>query len=301
MWQRLGNIFKSHWAQVPVAVHLEKDIYRIFYSRRIKGKSYPYYIEFDVCKKIITKNPVGPILKLGRRGSFDWAGIMPTEIVNFKNRSFLYYIGWSRREDVPYHNNLGLAVSRPRSNLWKKYSEGPIFSTSRHEPGYIGTIGIIRSQKKFFGLYLACRKWKKIKKRIEPIYDLKIATSKNGLDWAPIKNGLRLLAGEGGLSKASIIKLGKKFYVWFSSRAAKDYRNNPKNGYKIICATSKNIFSWRRIKKYEIKCEKKHKNETKMVAYPHVIKHKKILYMFYNGNEFGKTGIFLAKMEAKIQ
>jgi hypothetical protein len=31
-----------------------------------------------------------------------------------------------------------------------------------------------------------------------------------------------------------------------------------------------------------------------MIAYPFVLKHKGQLYMFYNGNGFGKTGIGLA-------
>ena len=34
-----------------------------------------------------------------------------------------------------------------------------------------------------------------------------------------------------------------------------------------------------------------------MQAYPHVFKHKKNLYMLYNGNGYGKTGIALAKLE----
>jgi len=33
-----------------------------------------------------------------------------------------------------------------------------------------------------------------------------------------------------------------------------------------------------------------------MLAYPHVIKNKNELLMFYNGNGYGKTGIALAKL-----
>ena len=34
--------------------------------------------------------------------------------------------------------------------------------------------------------------------------------------------------------------------------------------------------------------------DNKMIAYPHVIKHKGLKYMFYNGNEYGKDGVCLA-------
>ena len=56
---------------------------------------------------------------------------MPTEIITVNNIKYLYYIGWSLRVDVPYHNNLGLAISHDNGNTWEKYSKGPVLSTSQ--------------------------------------------------------------------------------------------------------------------------------------------------------------------------
>ena len=37
--------------------------------------------------------------------------------------------------------------------------------------------------------------------------------------------------------------------------------------------------------------------ETEMVEYPYVFEHKNNLFMLYNGNAYGKTGILLAKIK----
>ena len=100
-----------------------------------------------------------PILNLGNKGSFDWAGIMPTEIITVNNIKYLYYIGWSLRVDVPYHNNLGLAISRDNGNTWEKYSKGPVLSTSHLEPGYIGTVSILIENNIWRMWYLSCLNW----------------------------------------------------------------------------------------------------------------------------------------------
>ena len=49
-------------------------------------------------------------------------------------------------------------------------------------------------------------------------------------------------------------------------------------------------------KNFNFSSLKKEKWENQMHCYPHVIKFKKNLYMFYNGNNYGKSGIGLAKL-----
>ena len=112
MWTKKGLIFSDHHAQLPVCDILSDRI-RIYYSTRIDGKSAPMFIDVDRVEpsKIIRKS-AEPILAWGKLGSFDRFGIMPTEIITWKGQKWMYYIGWSRRLDVPFHNTLGLAVSK---------------------------------------------------------------------------------------------------------------------------------------------------------------------------------------------
>lgn len=292
MWVKQGNIFNEHHAQVPV-IDVYPDTYKIYYSTRNNdGKSTPMSI--SVVKNDPTQylHPTPLNLELGKPGSFDWSGIMPTDIITLEDGTkYLYYIGWSRRIDVPYHNNLGLAISKDNGITWKKYSTGPIFHTSYKEPGYIGTVDILIEEGIWKMWYLSCREWVEYNGVMEPIYDIKYATSLNGIDWEPLNHiCIPLENNEGGISSARVIKENSIYYMWFSVRDKFDYRNNIEHSYRIKKATSKDGINWVREDNIELDISD-NSWENEMVCYPEIIKDNNLYYMFYNGNKFGNTGI----------
>ena len=67
---------------------------------------------------------------------------------------YLYYIGWTNRLDVPYHNTIGLAISNNGGKTFKKFSTGPILGTSHREPGFVGTISVMKNGNQVVGLVL---------------------------------------------------------------------------------------------------------------------------------------------------
>ena len=295
-WIRHGNIFSRHHAQVPV-VDVNENYWRIYYSKRVDGKSQPFYIDVEPenPSRIITES-IYPIVPLGNIGSFDWAGIMPTELINVNGQKYLYYIGWSNRTDVPYHNTLGLAIS-DNGERWKKISTGPIFGTSYKEPGYIGTISVFKKDKLYYGYYLSCREWITVRERVEPIYDIKIAISENAVDWEPTNRvAVALESGEGGISKACVLELEDGYYMWYSVRMSSHYRESPERSYRIKCSYSRDLIDWQRIDDFGLDIDPTSDWENIMVEYPHVFEFNNKLHMFYNGNGFGKTGIGYATL-----
>ena len=292
-WIRKGNIFNECHAQVPVVDINHDRFWRIYYSKREnRGPSLPYYLDVEAGNphKILGHSP-GPILNPGNKGMFDWAGVMPTEIIQVGDVRYLYYIGWANRIDVPYHNNLGLAISHDQGQTWKKYSDGPVFATSAKEPGYVGTISIIKKDELYYGYYLSCRQWREHEGRMEPMYDIKIATSENLIDWLPLNQSAVLLENqEGGISKASVLQIGQEYFLWFAVRNAVDYRDNPANSYRIKCAKSDDLLHWQRTDELGLDIDLKSTWENNMVEYPHVIAYQNQIFMFYNGNGFGETG-----------
>jgi hypothetical protein len=234
MWEKKGKIFDIHHSQVPV-VDEHDNFYRIYYSTRIDGKSNPMYIDIDKNTFKIVKSSDNPILNLGEKGSFDWAGIMPTEILTVNNVKFLYYIGWSLRKDVPYHNSLGLAISHDNGESWSKFSIGPILNTSYLEPGYIGTVSILIENNVWKMWYLSCLNWIESDLGVEPTYDIKYAESTNGIDWTPLKiTCIPLENEEGGISSQRVMKINNKYHMWYSIRNKLDYRKNIKKPIIII-------------------------------------------------------------------
>lgn len=292
MWKKKGNIFNKHRSQVPV-VDVYDDFYRIYCSKRIDGKSTPFYIDVDKenPSKILNESK-DIILELGKLGSFDWAGIMPTDIVSFDDKKYLYYIGWSLRLDVPYHNNLGLAISYDDGNTWTKFSDGPIFHTSYKEPGYIGTVEILIEDNVWRMWYLSCKNWFQHDGKIEPTYDIRYAESKNGIDWEPSNIVcIPLENDEGGISSCRVIKTNSGYEMWYSIRNKIDYRLNSKNSYRIKKSTSHDGIRWEKNDKIDLDISNENDWENIMVCYPFIIEKDDSLIMFYNGNNFGETGI----------
>jgi len=292
MWNKQGNIFNEHHSQVPV-VDVYSDAFKIYYStRNEQGKSIPMTISVFKDNPTQYLHPVKLNLELGKPGSFDWSGIMPTDIITLEDGTkYLYYIGWSRRLDVPYHNNLGLAISKDNGITWVKYSNGPVFHTSYKEPGYIGTVDILIEDGIWKMWYLSCREWVEHEGIMEPIYDIKYAISSNGIDWEPTNQTcIPLENNEGGISAARVLKEDSIYYMWFSVRDKFNYRDNTNHSYRIKKATSKDGINWVRENNIELDISN-NSWENEMVCYPEVIKDNNLYYMFYNGNKFGNTGI----------
>jgi hypothetical protein len=287
MWIKQGNIFNEHHSQLPV-VDVYSNIYKIYYSTRNKdGCSIPMSISIfkDNMKPYLSPTKIN--IPLGKPGTFDHYGVMPTDIITLENGvKYLYYIGWSLRKDIPYHNTLGLAISKDNGVNWTKYSEGPIFNSCALEPGFIGTSKIFKNNTEWTMYYLSCRDWIDNNGKLEPTYDIKLATSNDGLNWTPTnKVIIPLEENEGGI--ASFQRVGNQ--AWFSVRGKLYYRNNINESYKIKTATLIDN-NWVRNKNIDLDVSLKGW-DSEMVAYPYIIKEKDKLIMFYNGNEFGKTGI----------
>jgi hypothetical protein len=298
MWKKEKNIFRDHHSQVPV-IDIYDNFYRIYYSTRIDGKSLPMFIDVNIDDpSIVINKSTKPILTLGNPGSFDWAGIMPTDIINFENKKYLYYIGWAIRKDVPYHNNLGLAISYDNGDTWEKFSEGPVFHSSYKEPGYIGTVEIMIENGIWRMWYLSCLNWIEHNGVMEPTYDIKYAESINGIDWEPKGIVCIPLEGEeGGISSCRVIKNKDKYIMWYSIRNKIDYRKDIKNSYKIKTAESSDGIVWEKNMEVDLDVSENSVWDNEMVCYPFIVENKNNLIMFYNGNGFGKSGIGYATKE----
>lgn len=295
-WKKLGFIELDHHSQLPVTEVMEDRI-KVYYSTRdSEGKSVPMSFEVDLINptKIIS-DPEKIEIQHGEPGYFDWSGVMPTKVISNEKVKMLYYIGWSRRIDVPYHNNLGLALSLDNGKTWEKFSKGPVFSTSAQEPGYIGTAEIMVENGIWRMWYLSCREWIKHDNIMEPVYDIKYAESFDGLEWNPSgETHIQLVDEEGGISACTINKINDQYEMLFSVRNKTGYRVNTEDSYRIKKAFSTDGFKWIREEGIEIDISTI-ENENFMVCYPNIAKTPNNTFLFYNGNGFGKTGIGVAK------
>jgi hypothetical protein len=304
-WTKRGLIFcvdgkldwnKSH-AQVPV-VDVLADRLRVYYAtRNIIGISTISFIETEKNNpsKVLYVHDK-EILPRGKPGTFDDSGLMPTCILNVGNKKFLYYIGWTKKVNVPYHNSIGLAVSDDGINF-KKAFEGPVFTTNQYEPYFNGTAWIMQINGIFKAWYLSCIRWEEIEGKQEPFYNIKYAESLDGIFWHQKGiTAIDLLPGEGGLASPTIILNGDKYLMWFSYRSASNYRNNIQSSYKIGYAESTDGINWVRKDNMSGITVSKEGWDSEMICYPYIIFNNGY-QMFYNGNGFGRSGFGYATLE----
>ena len=315
-WKKKGIIFSpsqnSNWmyshAQCPYTV-LFKDFIRIYFSTREKidtkkkFKSYSGYIDVDRADpKKILKISKEPIIKLGNLGEFDEFGSMAGSVIQHNKEYLLYYCGWQRTESTKYNWSIGLAKSK-NGKKFTKIFKGPILGSSFNEP-FLQACPIVYklSKKNWHMFYLSGTNWiKSNDKTIESQYLLMHATSKNGINWK--RNGipiLKTLVPHECQTSCSIIKLNKKYHMFFSYRHGLDFRNNIKKGYKIGYAWSNDMTNWHRDDvRSGIDLSKKGW-DSKMIAYPHIANIDGKILMFYSGNYFGQNGFGYAELKSNL-
>jgi hypothetical protein len=301
-WIKQGLIYapkgKFDWdhshAQLPIVDGSNKTKWKVYFATRDStNRSNVTFIEVEAGKpENILYEHDRPILHFGALGTFDESGLMPVAIVDHGKTKYLYYAGWSRRKTVPYQNAIGLALSLDGGKTFAKYSEGPLLGICPQDPYFTGTANIMIENGCWKIWYQSCTSWQMIEGVPEPFYHLKYAESTDGISWK--REGVVAIdyqnEAEGGICSASVSKKDGVYRMWYCYRQARDYRNRPRQSYRIGYADSIDGIKWVR-KDHEAGIDvSKSGWDSEMIAYPFVLRHDDTLHLFYNGNGFGRTG-----------
>lgn len=292
-WERQGLIRVGHRAQMPI-VDTMPDRWRIHYSTRDTGnRSIPLWVDVEPGTCHVIRGATLQTMPLGQRGQFDVSGVMPSSIISLPNGvKHLYYVGWSRRADVPYHNATGVATSRDGGITYGKV-DGPILSQSLADPYFTGTFYPLLDQGVVRGWYMSCVGWDDTQPSPEARYCLKNAVSDDGLHWTPGMHAIPLRSNEGGICQATVVRSRDVYRMWYSYRGRDAYRDDiPTVGYRIGYAHSRDGLAWTRDDDaFGLSGIVASSHDDQMQAYPCVIRYEDELYMFYSGNGFGRDGI----------
>ena len=299
-WSKKGLIFKvsgefdwpnSH-AQAPVADVISDDVVRVYFAGRNKD-SYSSIgcVDLDVNNgfKILTSSNK-PIVFPGELGHFDEHGVFPASIVNYNNKKYLYYIGWSKGYIQPlFYSSIGLAISEDGGESFTKISNAPIMSRSKFDPCLVTSPNIFIEDNLWRMTYVSGVKWELHEDHLKSFYHIKYAESSDGITWK--RTGVVCIdfrdENETNIARSSVIKEDGIYKMWFCYV----YGNNK---YRIGYAESTDCKIWNR--KDELAGIDVSINgfDNEMICYPNIISIKGKKYMFYNGNNFGKEGFGLA-------
>ena len=293
-WEKRGLIFKPNknfqWmkthAALPIADHIKKDLYRIYFSTRDSfNRAFVAYLEIDIKNpKKILKISNHPVLQPGKLGTFDENGVMAHSIVNFRKKKYMFYTGWNLKKTIPFHWSIGLSISTNGGATFKKFSNGPLLERNTVDPFFVASPSVIIDNKKWKMWYISGNWITKNPPKVT--YNIRYAESNDGINWK--RNGeiaIDFKKNESRIGRASILK-EKNFYKMWYSYAKKNYR--------IGYAESFDGYTWKRKDHLSGIDPSKLGWDSEMIEYPFVFMHKGTKYMLYNGKNYGKTGFGFA-------
>ncbi len=290
---------KSH-AQVPTPLVCDGFI-RVYFASRPEPKlSLTTYIDLDLedPRKILRLNST-PILDCGKPGTFDEHGIMPSCAVRHGDQVYLYYSGWSRAGSVPYTNSTGLAISDDGGETFRKISNGPLLAKGLHDP-FSATSPVVVKEDGWHMWYCSGTGWLEVAGKYEHTYDIKYASSTDGINWHPSTTpAIKQQTEQEALTRPYVVREGSTHHMWFCYRGSENFRDGT-NSYRIGYAQSKDRQFWSRDDAAAGIDVSETGWDAKMIAYPAVVRDRNRLLMFYNGDGFGVGGFGYAQLRDGI-
>jgi len=297
-WEKLGLIIEPDdtidwlhsWVSASCAIPDNKEgVFRIYATGKDKlNRSRIGTFLFDVTTLEKSKLSENPIVELGEKGTFDENGTGYPFVLKHQSEYYLFYLGWIKGVHVPWYNGLFLAKSKD-GITFKKISKAPIFDRDADDYLGVGSMFILEESEKYKMWYSRFESWGTPQDEHKHYYNIKYAESSDCLNWIREKEiciDFIDKKNEYAIARPSVIKLSGKYYMWYSYRG---------ESYKIGFAISDDGKSWRR---HDVLCGLDYSEkgwDSAMQCYPFVFKHADHLYMLYNGNNYGETGLGIAK------
>lgn len=297
----------KEFAQSPQALVFEDSV-RIYFSTRQKdpknGKflSHIAFVDFDKNFEKVIRISDKPVISLGDLGCFDEHGIFPFSPTKVSDKIYAYTCGWSRRVSVSVETSTGLAFSDDGGNTFKKYGAGPVLTSSLHEPVLVGDSFVRQYNGLFHMWYIFGTGWLDADGNEPParIYKIGYAVSEDGLDWNK-KEGKPIISNVLGENECqalpTVVEIDGRYHMYFCYRYPSDFRKNAARGYRLGYAYSDDLENWTRDDSNSGIRPSKTGWDSEMMCYPNIFKCDDNVWLLYNGNEFGRHGFGIARLE----
>ena len=314
-WKKLGNIFNptqhtlpnncKEFAQSPQTLVFDNFV-RIYFSTREKdittGKflSHIAFVDMDKNFEKILNVSTETVIKLGELGSFDEHGIFPINLLKHNGKLMAYTCGWSRRVSVSVETSVGLAYSNNDGLTFEKMGNGPVLTSSLHEPFLVGDAFVKVYENMYHMWYMYGTRWiDNPEEESARVYKIGHATSTDGVNW--VKEGRQIIGNVFNADECqalpTVIYHNGQYHMYFCYREAIGFRKNKEKGYRLGYASSTDLVNWVRNDAEAGIGFSEEGWDSEMQCYPHIFKCDNKVYLLYNGNEFGRYGFGLAVLE----
>jgi len=305
-WEKRGLIFapdttrpwsRSH-AMCPTPLVLSDDRIRIFYSgldENMAGRV--GYIDVDASEpSIIISNPDKPVFDIGKRGHFDDNGVVPITLLKRDDKVYLYYIGFQLGVKIRYLIFSGLAIGDETGSRFKRYSTVPILD--RAEEGSLlrsAPCPMTDDAGGFHLWYIAGSEHIDVNGKEIPTYRVMYSHSDDGIHWPDTGQLVLDFADndEYGFGRPQVVKGSGGFHMFYSLRR----KSIP---YRLGYAFSSDGINWARNDAKVGITVSPAGWDSEMVYAASICVTKHGTYMFYNGNDHGRTGFGYAVLDGTL-
>lgn len=307
LWRKLGIVYgpdgsldwaKSH-AMIPTPIRINEDVIRVYVTFcDLTGIGRPGYVD------VLAKNPIKvigaspqPLLQPGKPGTFDENGVLVCSVIEAgHNTLYMYYAGFEMGAKIRYRLLTGLAISSDGGNSFQRYSQTPVLERSDKEMYFRCGPYCIYESKRFRLWYVAGSKWINLNGKPMPVYDIRYVESDDGLNW-PASGVVQISLSdpdEHGFGRPYVIrKRGGGYRMFYSVRRLSF------GSYRLGYAESNDGLVWKRFDDKLGLDVSADGFDSESIMYAAPIEVDDRLYVFYNGNEFGRKGFGLAVLEAE--
>jgi hypothetical protein len=306
MWRKLDFLYVppnknrhpkliSHVAN-PLAVHMEGDLYRVFFSGRdIKNRSSVGAVDIDIVECKIIQEHIDPFFIYGAEGSFYADGVSIGNCYEVDDICYMLFMGWQNPDHSHWRGDIGRLIVNKSNFTLQLDTESPFLSTNNVDPISLSYPWVLKDEVEghYMMWYGSTMTWDA--GNGEMLHVINYASSVDGHNWE--RHGLAIpyeIGKAQAFSRPTVIGNSKQGYqMWFS------YRSGSGEKYRIGYAFSQDGCMW----ELSLDSAGIHPSakgwDSEMIEYPFVFSHKDDKYMLYNGNNYGKTGFGLAILEEK--
>lgn len=296
LWKKLGQIYIpepvhpkliSHAAN-PLPFLLGGDIYRVFYSGRdVQNRSSVGYVDIDIIKRKIVNRCARPSFEYGSAQSFYSHGVSIGNSYEVNGVCYILFMGWQCPEGGHWRGDIGrLRVNSDMSLVLD--DEQPYISTNEVDRLSLSYPWVLKTGDDLYRMwYGSTVTWDAGNN--EMLHVINHAISIDGHNWK--RKGLCVpyeLGVAQAFSRPSVVQIHDKYHMWFS------YRSGAGESYRIGYANSIDAEEWYLDLSGSGISTSVSGWDSEMIEYPFVLFHKDHYYMFYNGNDYGRSGFGLA-------
>lgn len=301
-WEKKGLIYSpdkttgwmAKYGMVPTPLHLPKENkIRIFIGVTTSDNfGSTTYVDVSASdpSKLMHVEKSKPVINLGKPGTFDDSGAIPSCCIKIDKVIHLYYVGFQRCHKVPYMLFPGLATSK-EGKKFERFSEAPIIERDRNNFLSYAAPCVIFDQGIYKMWLWIGKDWVVINGKYFLSASIGYAESTDAITWKIIHTNCIVpnQQNEFSIGRPWVTKVNGLFKMFYSVRHIEEM-------YRLGYAESGDGINWVR-KDEEIGIDVSESGwDSEMICYPAVITVRDKTYLFYNGNNNGETGFGVAEL-----